>query len=79
MTTLFLAAVVFALRAVYEGIFIFVDRPSAIVDDVLFWWQIAGFIALPIALVAGMLRARLARESRRVRASRRAPAPQAPA
>jgi len=26
--------VVFALRAVYEGIFIFVDRPSAIVDDV---------------------------------------------
>jgi signal transduction histidine kinase len=61
LAPLFLAAVVFALRAVYEGIFTFVDRPSAVVDEVLFWWQIAGFIALPIALVAGMLRARLAR------------------
>ena len=61
LAPLLLAAVVFALRAVYEGIFIVVDRPAAIVDDVLFWWQIAGFIALPIALVAGMLRARLAR------------------
>ena len=45
LAPLFLAAVVFALRAVYEGIFTFVDRPSAVVDDVLFWWQIAGFIA----------------------------------
>ena len=61
LAPLCLAAVVFALRAVYEGIFAFVDRPSAVVDDVLFWWQIAGFMALPIALVAGMLRARLAR------------------
>jgi signal transduction histidine kinase len=61
LAPLCLAAVVFALRAVYEGIFAFVDRPSALVDDVLFWWQIAGFMALPIALVAGMLRARLAR------------------
>jgi signal transduction histidine kinase len=61
LAPLLLAAVVFALRAVYEGIFTFVERPAAIVDDVLFWWQLAGFIALPIALVAGMLRARLAR------------------
>jgi signal transduction histidine kinase len=61
LAPLFLAAVVFALRAVYEGIFAFVDRPSVVFDEVLFWWQIAGFIALPIALVAGMLRARLAR------------------
>ena len=61
LAPLFLAAVVFGLRAVYEGIFTFVDRPAALIDDVLFWWQVAGFIALPIALVAGMLRARLAR------------------
>jgi signal transduction histidine kinase len=29
--------------------------------DYLFWWQIAAFIALPLALLAGFLRARLAR------------------
>jgi signal transduction histidine kinase len=58
---LVLAAVVFALRAVWECVFTFVERPTAILYDYLLWWQIAGFIALPIALLAGMLRARLAR------------------
>ena len=52
---------VFALRAVWEGVFTFVERPSGIAYDYLLWWQIVGFIALPIALLAGMLRARLAR------------------
>jgi len=61
LAPLVLAAVVFALRAVWEGVFTFVERPSAIVYDYLLWWQIIGFIALPIALLAGMLRARLAR------------------
>jgi signal transduction histidine kinase len=61
LAPLVLAAVVFALRAVWECVFTFVERPTAILYDYLLWWQIAGFIALPIALLAGMLRARLAR------------------
>jgi signal transduction histidine kinase len=61
LAPLVLAAVVFALRAVWEGVFTFVERPSGIAYDYLLWWQIVGFIALPIALLAGMLRARLAR------------------
>lgn len=40
-------------------VFTFVDRPFAY--DYLFSWQIAAFIALPLALLAGLLRARLAR------------------
>jgi signal transduction histidine kinase len=61
LAPLLLAAVVFALRAVFECAFTFADRPSAILYVYLFWWQVAGFIALPLALLAGMLRARLAR------------------
>jgi signal transduction histidine kinase len=44
---------------VFECVFQFVDRPFAY--DYLFWWQFAAVIALPLALVFGMLRARLAR------------------
>jgi signal transduction histidine kinase len=40
-------------------VFTFVDKPFA--SDVLFWWQVAAFMALPFALVAGLLRAHLAR------------------
>jgi signal transduction histidine kinase len=61
LAPLLLGAVVFALRAVFEGIFTFVERPSAVVYDYLLWWQLVGFVALPLALLAGMLRARLAR------------------
>ncbi|HSK16887.1 MAG TPA: histidine kinase [Gaiellaceae bacterium] len=61
LAPLLLAAVVFALRAVLEGVFTFVERPSVFVYEALFWWQIAGFVALPLALLAGLLRARLAR------------------
>lgn len=60
LAPLMLAAVVAALRAVLECIFTFVDRPPAIAYNELFWWQIIGFIAVPIALVDGLLRARLA-------------------
>jgi signal transduction histidine kinase len=56
---LLLAAVALALRAGTESVFVFVDRPFAY--RYLFWWQIGGFIALPLALVAGLVRARLAR------------------
>ena len=61
LAPLLLAAVVFALRAVFECIFTFAERPSESLYVYLFWWQVAGFIALPLALLAGMLRARLAR------------------
>jgi len=61
LAPLLLAAVVFALRAVFECVITFAERPSEILYVYLFWWQVAGFVALPLALLAGMLRARLAR------------------
>jgi signal transduction histidine kinase len=63
LAPLLLAAVAVALRAVFESVFTFVPRPSTILYDYLFWWQITAFIALPIALLVGFLRARLARAS----------------
>jgi signal transduction histidine kinase len=61
LAPLLLAAVAIALRAVFESVFTFANRPFAY--DYLFWWQVAAFVALPIALLVGMLRARLARAS----------------
>ncbi len=63
LAPLLLAAAVAAMRAVFDGVLTFVSQPPAIVyrDGGLFWWQIAGLIALPLALLAGLLRARLAR------------------
>jgi signal transduction histidine kinase len=59
LAPLLLAAIAVALRAIFECVFTFVNRPFAY--DYLFWWQITAFIALPLALLAGLLRARLAR------------------
>jgi len=59
LAPLLLAAVAIALRAVFQCIFTFVDRPFA--ADYLFWWQVVAFTAVPLALLAGLLRARLAR------------------
>jgi signal transduction histidine kinase len=60
LAPLLLAAVVLALRAVFENVRVFVNnQPFANAD--LFWWLIAAFFALPLALLAGTLRARLAR------------------
>jgi signal transduction histidine kinase len=59
LTPLLLAGIAVGLRAVFECVFTFIDRPFA--SDYLFWWQNAASIALPIALLAGLLRARLAR------------------
>jgi signal transduction histidine kinase len=56
---LVVAAIAIALRAVFESVFTFFDRPFAY--DYVFWWQIGAIIALPLALLAGLLRARLAR------------------
>jgi signal transduction histidine kinase len=61
LAPLLLASIVFALRAVFEGVFTFAERPSENLYIYLFWWQVVGFVALPLALLAGMLRARLAR------------------
>src|SRR5262249_37558966 len=53
-------AVALGLRAVFECVRTFFNQ-QPFAYPVLFWWQIAAFIALPLAMLAGMLRARLAR------------------
>jgi len=60
LAPLLLAAVALALRAAFECFRTFVDH-QPLAYPYLFWWQVAAFIALPLALLAGMLRARLAR------------------
>ena len=57
---LLIVAAVAALRAVLDGALSFVELPSGVAYD-LFWWQVIGLTALPLALLAGLLRARLAR------------------
>jgi len=57
---LLLAAIAAALWAVLNGILTFATSPPAFMND-LFWWQILSLTALPLALLWGMLRARLAR------------------
>jgi signal transduction histidine kinase len=59
LAPLWLAAVAIALRAVFETVFTFVDRPFD--PDYLFWWQIGAFTVLPAVFLAGLARARLAR------------------
>jgi signal transduction histidine kinase len=59
LAPLLLAAIAVGLRAVFESVITFVGRPFAY--DYLFWWQNAASIALPLALLGGLLRARLAR------------------
>jgi signal transduction histidine kinase len=59
LAPLLLAAVAFGLRAIFECVFTFVNRPFAY--DNLFWWQVTAFFLLPLALLVGLLRAHLAR------------------
>ena len=63
LAPLLLAGIVAALRAVLDGIVTFANPVPAGVYVNLFWWQVAGLIALPIALLVGLLRSRLARAS----------------
>lgn len=63
LAPLVIGAFAVALRAIFESVFTFANRPSGRLFDYLFWWQIVAFIALPLALLAGFLRARLARAS----------------
>ena len=60
LAPLLLAAIVAALWAVLNSILTFATLPPDIVYD-LFWWQLIGLTALPLALLWGLLRARLAR------------------
>jgi signal transduction histidine kinase len=62
LAPLLLAAVALALRAAFECFRTFVNQ-QPLAYGYLFWWQVVAFIALPLALLAGMLRARLARGS----------------
>jgi len=61
LAPLLLAAVVVGLRAVFESVVTFTPHVSPGTYSYLFWWQIASFTALPVALLAGFMRARLAR------------------
>jgi signal transduction histidine kinase len=62
LAPLLVAAVAIALRAAFECFRTFVNQ-QPLSYPVLFWWQIIAFIALPLALLSGMLRSRLARGS----------------
>jgi signal transduction histidine kinase len=60
LVPLLIAAVAAALWAILNGILTFTTNPPSITYD-LFWWQTAALIALPLSILAGLLRARLAR------------------
>jgi signal transduction histidine kinase len=60
LAPLWIAAAVIALRAAAEGILTFASPPDAVVYN-LFWWQTVGLTALPLVMLVGVLRARLAR------------------
>ena len=60
LAPLLLGAVVAALWAVYNSVVAFSSRPPDFVTENVFWWQILALIALPFALLVGLLRSRLA-------------------
>jgi signal transduction histidine kinase len=59
LAPLLLAAIVAALRAFYEFLSIFLS-PVPPLADWVYWWQVVGVIALPIAFLWGLLRSRFA-------------------
>jgi len=61
LAPLLVAATAAALRAILDSVLTFATPPPELVEDNLFWWQVAAVIAVPIALLVGLLRARLAR------------------
>ena len=60
LTPVLVGVVVAALWAVYNSVVTFSSRPPGFVAQNIFWWQIVGLIALPVALFFGLVRARLA-------------------
>jgi signal transduction histidine kinase len=62
LAPLMIAAVFASTRAVFEAVLHFVPHSHA-VSEAVYWWQVAGQIAVPLALLAGVLSAHLARGS----------------
>jgi signal transduction histidine kinase len=60
LAPLLIVAAVAALRATLDGLLEFFSPPAELAYQ-LFWWQVIGLTAFPLALLAGLLRARLAR------------------
>jgi signal transduction histidine kinase len=60
LTPVLVGVVVAALWAVYNSVVTFSSRPPAFVANNVFWWQIAGLIALPVTLFFGLVRSHLA-------------------
>ena len=60
LTPVLVGVVVAALWAVYNSVVAFSTRPPTFVANNVFWWQIVGLIALPVALFFGLIRSRLA-------------------
>jgi signal transduction histidine kinase len=58
---LLVAALALGARGVFEGVFVLEPHDRPLTYEILFWWQAAAFVALPLALLAGLLRARLQR------------------
>ncbi|HEY4347433.1 MAG TPA: sensor histidine kinase [Gaiellaceae bacterium] len=61
LAPLLVAALAIGARGVYEGAFVLIPGGRPIASTTIFWWQVVAFAALPVALLAGLLRARLAR------------------
>jgi signal transduction histidine kinase len=60
LTPVLVGVVVAALWAVYNSVIAFSAGPPSSVAHNIFWWQIVGLIALPVALFFGLIRSRLA-------------------
>jgi len=60
LAPLLLGAVVLGARGVWAGVGVFVHQ-SANASGSFYWWQVVGQIAVPIALLAGVLTATLAK------------------
>ena len=58
---LLVAALAVGARGVFEGVFLLMPDQRPVAYTTLFWWQAVAFVALPVALLVGLLRARLAR------------------
>ena len=63
LAPLLLATIVAALWALYSSIVVFTTSPPRFLVENVFWWQVCALTALPLALFAGLVRARLAHAS----------------
>lgn len=59
LAPILLAAIVGSMRALYEVLVVFVDPLPAFAEP-MYWWQVAGQLALPITFLVGLLSSWLA-------------------